>query len=120
MAVHVKLWTVAMAWTDAVAAGVVTVLGRFFRARVIRLVEQPGGGVTLDVPRPQEGGGVPLRFDDSSFSRATFPNELMGGRIEIVLQSRRFLTRPLELPRRGRVSRGCRSRSGRSADALAP
>jgi len=88
-------------WTDTAAAGVIALVDRFVSPRVVRLSEadrpnrfvlQSGG---KDVGETQNVDFVGGRFVGTEIA-----NSIKGSRIELVLQPRRFLVRPLELPAR--------------------
>ncbi len=85
-------------WTDTVAAGIVTLAGRFVSPRVVRLVEDE----KPDTFVLQGGGSGPTRviFADRRFVGGDLDNAAKGSRIELVLRPSRFLVRPLELPAR--------------------
>jgi len=92
-------------WLDDVALGASSVRGLFRRARKLLLVEQADGMFALRAARAggavREATGAPLRFVDGIFTEgggAKGRSRLAGAEVEIVLATRRFLFRPLELP----------------------
>ena len=92
--------TTLTAWTGTVAATVIAVLDRLASPRVVRLVEEQDG--VFAVEATGKPGTVPSRIElnHGALSGDNLAPLLKGSRVEIVLQSRRFLFRPLELPAR--------------------
>jgi general secretion pathway protein L len=90
-------------WIDCVAAAIVALRARFASTRVVRFVEGADGAFTV---LPAEGDGSQaerLRIVDGKLAApptAAAESKMRSSRIEIVLQSNRFVFRPLELPRR--------------------
>jgi general secretion pathway protein L len=88
------------AWTGSVAGAVIAGLDRMASPRTMRLVESADGSFVV------EGGGKvdnmpsPVAFADGELSAPNLASLFRGGRVEIVLQPRRFVIRPLELPAR--------------------
>src|SRR3954466_15503428 len=87
-------------WTDSVAAAVIAAFDRVSSPRVIRLIEQDQGGFAVESAGKSENLPQHLAFTDGSFSGANLAPMFRGSRVEIDLQPRRFLFRPLELPAR--------------------
>src|SRR5262249_52482025 len=84
------------AWTTSVAAAIVAGLDRLVSPRVVRLIEDDAG--QFSVERVTRGDGAPSRvaFADGALSGDNLAQTFRGSRVEIVLQSKRFLFRPLE------------------------
>lgn len=88
-------------WMDSVAATLVALLGRFSTRRGVQFVEErPGvfalqGRATGAVERVEIADGHVVGQLPASLATT-----LRGNRVELVLQSTRFLFRPLELPGR--------------------
>jgi len=87
------------AWTASVAAAVIAGFERIVSPRVVRLVEDDSGGFALEGARP-DNAPARLNFADGAFSGNNLAQTFRGSRVEIVLQPKRFLFRPLELPAR--------------------
>src|SRR4051794_29967225 len=87
-------------WTDSVAAAVIAAFDRVWSPRLIRLVEQDNGNFTVETAGKSENLPRQLAFADGSFSAANLAPLFRGSRVEIDLQPKRFLFRPLELPAR--------------------
>jgi general secretion pathway protein L len=88
-------------WTDSVAAAIIAGFDRVASPRVVRMIEQDDGGFTI------EAAAKPDMAARAGFADGTLQAlgldlgpVLKGNRVEIVLQPRRFLFRPLELPAR--------------------
>lgn len=91
---------VFQSWTNSVATAVVAGFDRVVSPKVIRLTEENDGAFSL---QPQgKTAAAPKRVElvDGVFSGPDMASLLKGNRIEIVLQPKRFLFRPLELPAR--------------------
>jgi general secretion pathway protein L len=88
------------AWTGSVAAAIVAGLDRVVSPRVVRLLEGDDGGFAVEATG--KAGAVPSRiaFSDGALSAPNLATLFKGSRVEIVLQPKRFLLRPLELPAR--------------------
>ena len=88
-------------WTDTVAAAVIAAFDRVSSPRVIRLIEQDDGGFAVQAAAGKSGQ-IPRRlaFSEGSFAESDLAPMFRGSRVEIDLQPRRFLFRPLELPAR--------------------
>lgn len=87
------------AWTASVAAAVIAGLDRIVSPRVVRLVEDDSGGFALEGARPDNAPSR-VSFADGALSGNNLAQTFRGSRVEIVLQPKRFLFRPLELPAR--------------------
>src|SRR6516225_8643412 len=88
-------------WTDTAAAGVIALVDRFVSPRVVRLseAERPNRFV-LQGAGKDVGDTQNVDFVGGRFVGTEIANSIKGSRIELVLQPRRFLVRPLELPAR--------------------
>jgi general secretion pathway protein L len=90
-------------WIDCVAAAIVGLRARLMPARNVHLVEGADGTFTI---LPAEGDAAQperLRIVDGQILESSGPGleqRLRSSRVELVLQSVRFVFRPLELPRR--------------------
>jgi general secretion pathway protein L len=89
-------------WTDSVAAAVIAAFDRVSSPRVIRLIEQDNGGFAVESAGKSENMPAHIAFADGGLSAPNLAPMLKGSRVEIVLQPKRFLFRPLELPARAR------------------
>ena len=87
-------------WTDTVAAAVIAAFDRVSSPRVIRLIEQDDGGFAVEGAGKSENLPRHLAFADGSFAESNLAPMFRGSRVEIDLQPKRFLFRPLELPAR--------------------
>ena len=88
------------AWTGSVAAAVVAGFDRVVSPRVVRLIEDEQGGFTVESAAQPENFPARVAFTDGALAAPNLAPLLRGSRVEIVLQPRRFLLRPLELPAR--------------------
>jgi general secretion pathway protein L len=88
------------AWTGSVAAAIIAGLDRVVSPRVVRLVEGDDGGFSVEATGKAEAIPVRIAFNDGTLSAPNLAPLFRGSRVEIVLQPRRFLFRPLELPAR--------------------
>jgi general secretion pathway protein L len=88
------------AWTNSVAAAIVAGFDRIVSPRVIRLIEQDDGGFAVETTGKSENVPPHVGYADGVLSAPNLATMFRGSRVEIVLQSRRFLFRPLELPAR--------------------
>jgi general secretion pathway protein L len=87
-------------WTDTVAAAVIAAFDRVSSPRLIRLIEQDGGGFAVEGAGKSENLPRHLAFADGNFAEQNLAAMFRGSRVEIDLQPKRFLFRPLELPAR--------------------
>lgn len=93
------------AWIDAVARSGRSVIDRFQPDRDVRIVEQGDGLLSIVAASGEGAEPLPPSYRFITGSPAPeLPEQwlerIRGSRIEIVLQSSRFLFRPLELPKR--------------------
>ncbi len=90
-------------WIDCVAGAVLSVRSRLTSARVVRLVENADGAFTLLPAGAELSHAERVRIVDGKLTglpAATAESRLRSSHIDLVLQSGRFMFRPLELPRR--------------------
>src|SRR4051812_36566497 len=87
-------------WTDTVAAAVIAAFDRVSSPRLIRLIEQDDGGFVVEGAGKSDNLPRHLAFADGSFAESDLAAIFRGSRVEIDLQPKRFLFRPLELPAR--------------------
>ncbi len=88
------------AWTGSVAAAITAGFDRVVSPRVVRLIEDDEGGFAVEAAVKADNAPARIAFADGAFSAPNLASVLKGSRVEIVLQPRRFLFRPLELPAR--------------------
>src|SRR5258708_25003946 len=88
------------AWTGSVAAAIIAGFDRLVSPRVIRLIEDDKGGFSLETAAKSENVPARIAFADGTLSAPNLAPMFRGSRVEIVLQPKRFLFRPLELPAR--------------------
>ena len=88
------------AWTGSVAAAIIAGFDRVVSPRVIRLIEDDGGDFAVETAGKTEGMPSHVSFTDGALSPPDLAPMFKGSRVEIVLQPKRFLFRPLELPAR--------------------
>jgi general secretion pathway protein L len=86
------------AWTASVAAAIIAGLDRIVSPRVVRLVEADDGGFVVEATGKADAVPSRIEFNDGTLSAPNLAPLFRGSRVEIVLQPRRFLFRPLELP----------------------
>ena len=91
-------------WIDSVSTFVASLLSRFASPRAVRLVEDENGEITVQAAvtsdtnsayRARMNGGK-IDLGDAPTPEAT----ILGNHVDLLLQSDRFLFRPLELPTR--------------------
>jgi general secretion pathway protein L len=87
-------------WTDGVAAAVIAAFDRLSSPRLIRLIEQEQGGFVVEAAGKSDNLPRQLQYADGAFSADNLAPMFKGSRVEIDLQPKRFLFRPLELPAR--------------------
>ena len=92
-------------WIRAVEAAIISGFERFQRPRQIRLVEDESGTFKIEsaaLPQDHEQNGTRIAIVDGTISDlpAGLAAILKGSRTELVLQSRRFLFRSLDVPQR--------------------
>src|SRR5258705_5828709 len=88
------------AWTGSVAAAIIAAFDRVVSPRVVRLIEDDKGDFVVETPAKSENVPPLIAFADGTLSAANLAPMFRGSRVEIVLQPKRFLFRPLELPAR--------------------
>jgi general secretion pathway protein L len=88
------------AWTCSVAAAIIAGFDRLVSPRLVRLIEDENGGFAVETSAKSENPPARIGFADGALSGPNLAPTFRGSRVEIVLQSRRFLFRPLELPAR--------------------
>ena len=89
------------AWTGSVAAAIITGFDRAVSPRVVRLIEDEEGGFTVESAVQPENAPARIAFAGGALVAPNLAPMLAGeAEVEIVLQARRFLFRPLELPAR--------------------
>jgi general secretion pathway protein L len=88
------------AWTGSVAAAIIAGFDRMVSPRLVRLIENDDGGFTVEASAASENVPARIAFADGALSAPNLASIFRGSRVEIVLQSSRFLFRPLELPAR--------------------
>jgi general secretion pathway protein L len=87
-------------WTASVAAAIIAAFDRVVSPRVVRLVETGDGTFTVETSGKADDVPAQLDFSDGALSGSNLAPLFRGSRVEIVLQPKRFLLRPLELPAR--------------------
>jgi general secretion pathway protein L len=92
--------TILDAWTGSVAGAIIAGLDRVVSPRVVRLIEDEDGGFSVVAPSRSDTAPAQLTFAGGTFSPPHLAAVFRGSRVEIVLQPKRFLFRPLELPAR--------------------
>jgi general secretion pathway protein L len=88
------------AWTGSVAAAVIAGFDRVVSPRVVRLIEDEEGNFTVESAVKPENVPARIAFANGALAAPNLAPMFKGSRVEIVLQPRRFLFRPLELPAR--------------------
>ena len=88
------------AWTGSVAAAIIAGFDRVVSPRVVRLIEDDAGAFAVEMPGRPENAPARIAFTDGVLSAPNLAPIFRGSRVEIVLQPKRFLFRPLELPAR--------------------
>jgi general secretion pathway protein L len=90
------------AWTDSVAAAIIAAFDRAVSPRVVKLVEDEQGGFAVETAGRPDNVPPRVEFTDGALAgpNPALASMLKGSRVEIVLQPKRFLFRPLELPSR--------------------
>lgn len=88
------------AWTGSVAAAIIAGFDRMVSPRVVRLVEDDNGGFTVEAAARSDNAPAHIAFADGTLTAPGLAPLFRGSRVEIVLQPKRFLFRPLELPAR--------------------
>lgn len=88
------------AWTGSVAAAIVAGIERVVSPRLVRLLESDDGGFAVEAMGKADTMPARIGFDGGALSAPNLASLFRGSRVEIVLQPKRFLLRPLELPAR--------------------
>jgi general secretion pathway protein L len=88
------------AWTGSVAAAIISGFDRAVSPRVVRLIEGDDGGFAVETAAKSDNVPARIAFADGTLSAPNLAPMFRGSRVEIVLQPKRFLFRPLELPAR--------------------
>ena len=103
MKVFPSLSAILNAWTGSVASAVIAGLNRIVSPRVVRLIEGDDGrfAVEAEAKGKTKPGDIPSRIAlADGVAPSGLASVVRGSRVEIVLQPKRFLFRPLELPAR--------------------
>ena len=87
-------------WTSSVAAAIIAAFDRVVSPRVVRLIEDDKGDFVVETAAKSENFPAHIAFADGTLSAPNLAPVFRGSRVEIVLQPKRFLFRPLELPAR--------------------
>jgi general secretion pathway protein L len=87
-------------WTGTVAAALVAGLERVVSPRVVRLLEGDDGSFAVEANAKTDTIPPRIAFSEGTLSAPNLATLFRGSRVEIVLQPKRFLLRPLELPAR--------------------
>jgi len=95
-----SIGAILRAWTGSVASAIIAGFDRIVSPRVVRLIEDENGGFAVEASAASENVPAAISFADGAFSAPNLAATFRGSRVEIVLQARRFLFRPLELPAR--------------------
>jgi general secretion pathway protein L len=98
-----SLSAILNAWTASVASAVIAGLNRIVSPRVVRLIEGDDGrfAVEAEAKGKTRPGDIPSRITLADGAAPSgLASVVRGSRVEIVLQPKRFLFRPLELPAR--------------------
>jgi general secretion pathway protein L len=88
------------AWTGSVAAAIVAGLERVVSPRVVRLLEGDDGSFAVEATDKADATPPRIAFSEGTLTAPNLASLFRGSRVEIVLQPKRFLLRPLELPAR--------------------
>jgi general secretion pathway protein L len=88
------------AWTDSVAAAIISGFDRVVSPRLVRLIEGDNGDFAVETAAKSDNAPARIGFADGTLSAPNLAPLFRGCRVEIVLQPGRFLFRPLELPAR--------------------
>ena len=94
------LGAIFLAWTNSAAAAIVGGIERVVSPRVVRLVEEEPDVFRIEAA--DRSGTMPqqARLADGVLAAPNLASILKGSRVEIVLQPKRVLLRPLDLPAR--------------------
>jgi general secretion pathway protein L len=88
------------AWTASVAAAIIAGFDRVASPRVVSLIEADDGDFAVETAAKSDNVPARIGFADGTLSAPNLAPMFRGSRVEIVLQPKRFLFRPLELPAR--------------------
>ncbi|KJC56362.1 pilus assembly protein PilN [Bradyrhizobium sp. LTSPM299] len=88
------------AWTGSVANAIIACVNRIVSPRVVRLVEADDGGFAVQVTGKIDNLPSHIAYADGALTAPNLAALFRGRRVEIILQPKRFLFRPLELPAR--------------------
>jgi general secretion pathway protein L len=88
------------AWTGSVAAAIVAGFERVLSPRIVRLLEGDDGSFAVEATGKADAIPPRIAFNEGALSAPNLASLFRGSRVEIVLQPKRFLLRPLELPAR--------------------
>src|SRR5437667_4024281 len=88
------------AWTGSVAAAIIAGLERVVSPRVVRLLEGDDGSFAVEAAGKADVIPPRIAFSEGTLSAPNLASLFRGSRVEIVLQPKRFLLRPIELPAR--------------------
>ncbi|MBR0938007.1 PilN domain-containing protein [Bradyrhizobium jicamae] len=103
MTVFSTIGSILGAWTASVANAIIAGSGRIVSPRVVRLVETDDGAFTVEATAKAgkaDSGPSRIAFAEGALSAPNLAPLFRGKRVEIILQPKRFLFRPLELPAR--------------------
>src|SRR5438445_12073140 len=100
MKLHLTIAAILNAWTASVAAAIIAAFDRVVSPREVRLIEDDQGGFAVETATKSENIPTHIAFADGTLSAPNLAPMFRGSRVEIVLQPKRFLLRPLELPAR--------------------
>jgi general secretion pathway protein L len=95
-----SLGAILNAWTGSVAGAVIAGLNRIVSPRVVRLIEGDDGRFAVQAEKTKTGDIPSTIALADGVAPAALAAIVRGSRVEIVLQPKRFLFRPLELPAR--------------------
>jgi general secretion pathway protein L len=87
-------------WTDNVAAAIISGFDRVVSPRVVRLIEDEAGGFTAESGGKSEMVSTRVQYSEGTLIAPNLATRFKGSRVEIVLQPKRFVFRPLEVPAR--------------------
>lgn len=87
-------------WTNSVAVALIAGFDRVASPKVIRLTEEDDGAFSLQAQGKTAQAPKRIAMVDGVFTASDIASILKGSRVEIVLQTKRFLFRQLELPAR--------------------
>src|SRR5258708_25691287 len=88
------------AWTGSVAAAIIAAFDRVVSPRVVRLIEDDRGDFVVETAAKSENVPARTAFAHGTLSAPHLAPMFRRSPVEIVLQPKRFLFRPLALPAR--------------------